>query len=94
MPSAAMVGSLCVGHGDFPARETVEGEPKFLIYGVPIHCTGHAWLPHTNSVGVTHGGSGIGSSKFMVFGKPACMVGDSVDCGSPIATGEDRFQIS
>lgn len=94
MAAAAIVSSTCTGHGGFPPRPTVEGEPKFLIFGVPIHCTGHAWLPHTNPAPSTHGGSGIGTSKFMVFGKPACQVGDPVDCGSAIATGENRFQIS
>ncbi len=96
MPAAAIVGSMGMGHDGFVPRPTVEGEAKFLIFGVPIHCTGHAWLPHMapGSPPPVHGGSGIGSSKFMVFGKAACMVGDSVDCGSPIATGESRFQIS
>ena len=93
MAAAAKLGSSCTGHGTFPPRATPQGELRFLIFGVPIHTTGHAWSTHTNSAGVTHGGAGVGTSKFVVFGKAACKVGDPVSCGSAIATGEGRFQI-
>lgn len=93
MAAIATLGSMCAGHGGFHPRPTVDGEAKFLVFGKPVHLTGGAWLPHVQPNTPPHGGSGIGSSKFMVFGKAACMVGDSVDCGSSIINGESKFMI-
>jgi len=95
MAAIATLGSMCAGHGGFIPRPTVDGEAKFLVFGKPVHLTGGAWLPHVlpSSPPQVHGGSGIGGSKFLVFGKVACMVGDSVDCGSSIINGESRFLI-
>lgn len=96
MPDAAIMGSMSVGHAGFLPHFAVVGQPKFLIFGTPIHCSGDAWMPHIlpSVPPQIHGGSAIGGSKFLVFGKPAAMLGDTVDCGSPIMTGQPLFQIS
>lgn len=93
MADAAIIGSSCTGHDGFPPRPAVTGQSKFLLFGVPIHCTGDAWSLHAKPDNPPHGGAGIGGSNFMVFGKAACRVGDAVTCGSAIATGQARFQI-
>jgi uncharacterized Zn-binding protein involved in type VI secretion len=93
MTAAAILGSIGTGHDGFVPRPAVEGQPKFLIFGVPIHCDGDDWDLHTKPGSTPHGGKGVGSSKFIVFGDAACMVGDDVSCGSKIATGQDKFQI-
>ncbi|MGF1905279.1 PAAR domain-containing protein [Aliivibrio salmonicida] len=94
MAGAAIVTSSSTGHGGFPPTVALVGNPKFLVFGKPINCTGDSWAPHSAPNTPPHAGTSIGSSKFLVFGKPAAMIGDSLTCGDTIATGEPKFNIS
>lgn len=91
MPAVAVVGSLCSGHDGFPPRRAIEGDPSFLIDGIPIHCDGMAWEEHSAPDQDPHPGYGVASGSFFINGKAACMVGDKVSCGSTIVTGSGSF---
>lgn len=93
MAGIAIEGSLCSGHGGFPPRPSVQGEAKFTVNGVAVHCDGMAWAEHAKPDNPPHGGVGIGSKKFTINGAKACVVGDVVSCGSVIVTGDGTFQI-
>ena len=93
MPAIATEESLCSGHDGFPPRQAIEGQPLFVVNGVPVHCEGMAWQLHAKPDNPPHGGVGIGSMPFTVNGAPVCVEGDPVSCGSVIVTGDGTFQI-
>lgn len=93
MGIAAIMSSSSIGHGGYPPTTAIGGNPKFLIFGNPINCNSDAWMPHAAPPLPPHVGASLGTSKFMVFGKAAAMVGDSLTCGDSIATGEPKFKI-
>ena len=90
MAEVSILGSTCTGHGDWPPRANAEGEPLHTINGVPVHCQGHKWLPHASlSSSETHDGvTTSGASRHTINGTPLACVGDSISCGSKIATGQ------
>ncbi|HIF9347096.1 TPA: PAAR domain-containing protein [Photobacterium damselae] len=94
MPAAAILGSICSGHDGFPPRPSIDGDSRFTINGIPVMVTGSAFSFHSKPKHPPHGGVGIGTSKLTINGKPICRVGDSVSCGSTIATGQDKFHIN
>lgn len=93
MAAVALEGSICSGHDGYPPRPSVQGEAKFTVNGVPVHCDGHVWAYHTKPKHPPHTGVGVGSKNFTVNGAKVCVVGDIVSCGSTIATGDDTFQL-
>lgn len=89
MPAVAVVGSLCTGHNGYPPRKAIQGDPTITINGKPIHRLGDAWEPHSDG---THSHDGISITaigNITANGIPICVVGDSISCGSKIATGAD-----
>ena len=96
MADIAILGSTCTGHGCWPPRANSQGEALHIINGKPVHCQGHAWLPHTcPSIPETHAGvTASGNPNHIINGKPVARVGDAVSCGSTIATGEWTHQIN
>lgn len=94
MAGIATEDSICSGHDGFPPRKAVEGDPSFLINGVPVHLDGMAWDFHTKPDSQPHDGVGVGEGVFVINGKPACLIGSAVSCGSTIVTGDESFNIS
>lgn len=94
MPAVAFLGSIGSGHGCFPPRPSVSGDPTFRINGIPVHRAGDAWGPHSCGL-VTHDGVlAAGSPTFRVNGQPAGRIADPVDCGSVCAQGDPTFRVS
>lgn len=95
MPDIAILGSMCTGHGEYPPRPNAEGEPLHTINGVPVHCQGHAWMPHISPVtGETHPGTtASGCTAHTINGKPVARVDDKVSCTSKIASGQPLHSI-
>lgn len=95
MPAITRKGDTCTGHGGWPPRASVEGTSRFTVSGSEAHLEGHAWAAHTNpSIPETHAGTlASGAPRFTIGGLQVGRVGDPVDCGSSVATGEDRFTI-
>jgi uncharacterized Zn-binding protein involved in type VI secretion len=95
MPAVTLVGHLCTGHGCWPARPAIEGDPRFTVGGRQVHCQGHAWAAHTcPSIPETHASVlAAGSPRFTVGGRQVGRIGDPVACGSKAAQGEPRFVV-
>lgn len=94
MPAICLLGDSCTGHGAFPPRANAGSDPYLTVNGRTVHCVGHAWTSHCNDVPVCHGGSlAAGSAYYTVNGAPVGRVGDPVDCGSAVATGDPYFMI-
>lgn len=92
MPGVALMGSICSGHGGFHPRPSVEGTPAFIVNGTPIMTDGNMFAPHVAPNTPPHAGTGMGSTKLIVNGKKACVMGGAVSCGSVILTGQPLFQ--
>lgn len=93
MAAAGKQGSMTSGHGGFHPTIAVKGNPKFLIFGVPILCQGDPYAPHTKPDNPPHSGVALATSKMMVFGKLAVKVGDATSCGGVVVSGEPKFNI-
>lgn len=96
MPSVTLKGHQCTGHGCWPPRPSVQGEPRFTVRGIPVHLQGHAWAAHTcPPIPETHASVlASGSVRFTVGGKQLGRIGDPVACGSLVAEGEPRFSVA
>ena len=81
------IGDLCTGHGCFPPRENITGEPTVLINGKPAHRVGDLWNLHNCGPAVHAGVQVSGSQTVFQGGRPLCRIGDLVDCGSVMAMG-------
>lgn len=95
MPAVTLQGDICTGHGCWPPRPSAEGSPAFRINGIPVHCQGHAWQPHTcPSIPETHASVlANGSPRFRINGREVGRIGDPVACGSAVATGVGAFRV-
>lgn len=94
MANIAIKGSMGSGHGDFPPRASVMGEPLMKVNGVPVQVQGDIFPPHSDGK-TAHPGNAISSRPwFTVSGKPVCCVGDAISCGSSIVTGDGLVRIS
>lgn len=95
MPKVTLQGHLCTGHGCWPPRGSIEGEPKFTVGGIPVHCEGHAWGAHTcPAIPETHGSVlQAGAPRFTVGGKELGRVGAPIACGSLVAQGFETFTV-
>lgn len=96
MPPVTLLGHVCTGHGCWPPRPSVEGEPAFRINGIPVHCQGHAWAAHTcPSIPQTHASVlAAGAPNFRVNGRQVGRIGDPVACGSSVAEGTANFVVT
>lgn len=94
MAGIATEDSLCSGHDGFPPRKAIEGDASFKVNGVPVHADGMVWDFHAKPDNPPHSGVGIGEGAFRINGKPACLIGSSVSCGSSIVTGDESFNIT
>ncbi|WP_041796052.1 PAAR domain-containing protein [Pararhodospirillum photometricum] len=96
MPPVTLLGHVCTGHGCWPPRPSVEGEPRFTVGGIPVHLQGHAWASHTcKAIPQTHASVlAAGSPRFFVGGRQLGRIGDPVACGSTVAQGEPRFEVA
>lgn len=96
MPLVTLRGMLCTGHGCWPPRPSTQGESRFRINGTGVHLQGHAWAAHTcPAIPETHASVlAAGSAHFRVNGLQVGRVGDPVACGSTVAQGHPRFNVS
>ncbi|HDM8166668.1 PAAR domain-containing protein [Vibrio harveyi] len=88
--ATARQGDSDTGHGAYPPRQNTGGSADVFINSKPAHCQGDAWASHCKTVKPydCHGASTAGgSSSVFVNGKALARVGDSVSCGSSIASG-------
>ncbi|WP_372069776.1 PAAR domain-containing protein (plasmid) [Tistrella mobilis] len=95
MPAVTLLGDDCTGHGCWPPRPSIEGEPRFTVGGRPVVLVGHAYAPHTcPDIPETHGGTlSDGAPRATVGGRRIGRIGDPVSCGSRVAVGTARFTI-
>ncbi|MBR9778455.1 MAG: PaaR repeat-containing protein [Rhodospirillales bacterium] len=95
MPSVTLKGHSCTGHGCWPPRPSSQGDAKFTVGGIPVHCEGHGWAAHTcPAIPETHASVlASGAPRFTVGGKQLGRVGDPVACGSSVAQGHDSFTV-
>lgn len=94
MAQIAIKGSVGSGHGKFPPRASVTGEPLMTINGVPVQVQGDVFPAHTDGH-TAHPGTAVSTrSWFTVNGKGVCCVGDPISCGSVIVTGNALVEVS
>ena len=95
MAVVARLFDSCTGHECFPPRSSTSGSDNVYINGIPAHRKGDSWSVHTcTHPKVPHGThSGVlksGSSTVFANGKQLGRVGDSIDCGSSVASGSNN----
>lgn len=88
MPAITRKGDLCTGHPPYAPRAAIQGEASFTVAGKEVHLAGHSWAPHPHPGKLASGATG-----FTVKGKAVGRVGDPIDCGSKVATGEGSFTV-
>ncbi|EEW6789594.1 alanine racemase [Escherichia coli] len=94
MSAIATKNSIGTGHGGFPARPPIEGEPLLKINGIDVLVDGNQYAQHSDG-NSTHGGQAISTRPwFTVNGKGVVRVGDPISCGSTVAAGDSLVQIS
>ncbi|MEG5932559.1 PAAR domain-containing protein [Enterobacter hormaechei] len=94
MPAIAVKGSVGSGHGSFPPRASVMGDPLVTINGVPVQVQGDVFPTHTDGH-TAHPGTAIsGHAYITVNGKGVCAVGDAISCGSVIVSGDATVTVA
>ncbi len=95
MPPVHLKGMLCTGHGCWPPRPSVQGEPRMTTLGIDVHLQTHALAAHTcPSIPETHASVlAAGAPRMTVGGLQIGRIGDPVACGSSLAQGEPRFTV-
>lgn len=97
MPYIVLLGDHDSGHGCWPSRANDTANDFVFIEGVPIHCEGDHWLPHTcvNPPFPTHDGIAIAALNdyVRIDGKAMCVIGDPVSCGSVMVEGNTFVSI-
>lgn len=87
MPPVVRKGDMSTGCCA-PPRPNSQGCSKTFANGKPVHCKGHAWIPHACPLQPPHGASTSGGSgKTFAEGNAVARVGDPISCGSTCATG-------
>lgn len=96
MPPVTLKGQACTGHGCWPPRPSIEGEERFRVNGIAVHCQGHAWAAHTcPAIPDTHDSVlAAGSPHFRVNGRQIGRIGDPVACGSKVAEGVAAYRVN
>ena len=87
MPGAVRAGDTGSGHSCFPSRPNTSWSSDVFINSRGAHRVGDSWAVHC-CAGVCHGGTAAsGSPNVFTNGKAQCRIGDSISCGSSMATG-------
>lgn len=95
MSAITRKGDSCTGHGCFPPRTSTEGESTFPVNSKPAVCIGHGYEVHGCPNNPPHGGvQSSGSPNVFAKGKAVGRVGDSIDCGSSVASGSPNTFIN
>jgi uncharacterized Zn-binding protein involved in type VI secretion len=92
MSAAARLTDICSGHGCFPSRSNVSASSNVFFNNLGAHRVSDAWAPHS-CVTIHDSVLASGSSTVFVNGLPQGRVGDSVACGSSIASGSPNIFI-
>lgn len=92
MPGAARLNDTCTGHGCWPSRANNQASDNVLINSRGIHRVGDSWNAHTcPAIPETHASTQTsGSTSVFVNGRPLARIGDSIACGSSVATGSNN----
>ena len=94
MAAISIKGAICSGHGSFPPRPCVEGDPLVTINGVPVMVDGSVFSEHTDGNSV-HAGVAVSTRPWItVNGKGVVCKDDAVSCGSIVATGDPLVEVS
>lgn len=92
MQPICLLGHKCTGHADWPPRPNVEGDGYLVVNGKPVHCVGHKWATHCNSIPSCHDSIlAEGSALMTVNGRAVGRVGDPIACGSTVAEGDSYW---
>lgn len=92
MSGAARMMDMCTGHPTYPPRANCQGSPDVFIDSLPAHRVGDAWLPHCFQICHT-GNLSQGSPTVMTNGLAQGRIGDSINCGSFVATGSSTVMV-
>lgn len=88
---AARLRDMCTGHGPYPPRPNCQGSPDVFINSLPAHRKTDSWLIHCH-ISCHTGMLATGSPTVFTNGLAQGRIGDSVNCGSRVATGSpDTF---
>ena len=89
MPAVVRLGDMSTKDPcGAPPRATAQGASKTFANGLPIHCVGHKWQPHSCPSSPPHTtATAVGSAKTFIEGRPIARVGDLITCGSTCAQG-------
>lgn len=87
MPAVARFGDTCTGHGCFPSRANDQASEDVFVNGLGAHRQGDHWQSHCCGPTCHDSTLAAGSSTVFVNGKPLGRIGDSVACGSAVASG-------
>ena len=85
MPGVCRLGDVCTGHGPYPPRPNIQASTNVFANGRGVHRLGDAWAIHCYKK--CHDGKlTSGSSNTIINNLGAGRCGDSVNCGSSVAT--------
>jgi len=88
MPATCRLGDTCTGHAGFPPRPNDAASSNVFINGLGAHRVGDHWVTHCDPTPSCHDSSlASGSGTVYVNGVPLGRIGDSIACGSTVATG-------
>lgn len=93
MPDICRIGDESEGHGGYGPAVAIEGDAYMVVNGQPVHCVGHAWQTHSDGSSSHQGRLAAGSSYYFVNGRAVGRVGDPIDCGDTVASGDPYFVI-
>lgn len=78
------------GHNGFPPTQSLSGNSKLLVEGMPTIMHGTPFAVHCNSS--CHSGSAISStSKLTIGGVAVCVSGDKLSCGDTIVSRSSKL---
>ena len=90
MPRAvATKGAKCTGHLCYPPMRTNEGSDFVMAEGVGVLLVGAQYDGHRCDKSWHTGVQSGGSSVIFVEDVPLVRIGDTVSCGSAVATGSN-----
>lgn len=88
MPAVTRLGDSCTGHGSFPPRASTGASGDVFANGIGVHRVRDGWATHCNPTPACHGSVlAAGSGTVFANGSALGRVGDSVACGSSVASG-------
>ncbi|MDR2451845.1 MAG: PAAR domain-containing protein [Candidatus Accumulibacter sp.] len=87
MPAVARWSDHCTGHACFPSRANDEASGDVFVNGRGAHRLGDHWPAHCCGPTCHDSALASGSSTVFTNGKSLGRIGDSVACGSAVASG-------